>query len=297
MKILLIFLSVSLLCVMLFYVVAGFFMPSNDSGRTKGDRFMVIKGSRIRYSSNDQPGPILIMLHGFGGDHTVWDNLSGNLPSAGIYSLDLLGFGLSEAPAVRYDLTTQSEYVIEFMDRLKIGKAVFVGASMGASIALWIAAHFPERVSGVIAFAPSGIKGSMRHSWPGNFLYRPNIINKMFRFMLAASIYKMLFPRSLALQALNSTAAYDDSFADSLPSITQPVLLIWSREDRRVPFPTNVRYRELIPQAEFLEAPEGAGHSAYIDPTAEITEAIRRFVEKGEQSGKKRNDNNGQRTP
>jgi pimeloyl-ACP methyl ester carboxylesterase len=112
------------------------------------------------------------------------------------------------------------------------------------------------------------------------------MINSIFRFVLGTRVFKIIFPRSLALQALDSTAAYNESFANSLPSITQPVLLIWSRGDRRVPFSTNVRYRELIPQAEFLEAPESAGHSAYRNPTQDITDAIRRFIEGAQENDK-----------
>ena len=41
----------------------------------------------------------------------------------------------------------------------------------------------------------------------------------------------------------------------------KPILLIWGREDRTVPFSDNERIRELI-KAEFLEVDQ-AGHLAY----------------------------------
>lgn len=289
-KMLLIVLSASILSVLLFFVVAGHVMPSNNSTGTKADRFLVIKGSRMRYALQDRPGMTAIMLHGFGGDHTVWNRLSVQMSGARIFALDLVGFGLSGAPRIRYDLKTQAEYVIEFMNHLNIDRAVFVGASMGASVALWTASHFPARVSGVIAFAPSGIKGSMRHGWPGNLLYRPNIINKITRLILAIPLYRLLFPRSLALQALDSSAAYDESFEELLSLITQPVLLIWARGDRRVPFPMNIYYRRLIPHAEFVEAPKEEGHSAYRNPTLGIVEAINSFMSRVGKSGRRREE-------
>ena len=222
------------------------------------------------------------MLHGFGGNLAEWEPIARGMEFGKVISLDLVGFGLSGRPPIKYDLENQRKYLLEFMEKLNIRKAVLVGSSMGASIALWTASRSPERVAGLVLFAPSAFPGSMRHRWPGDWIYRPNALNRAVRVVVGTSLYDVLFPKSLACQALDITASYDDSFARGLQGIRSPLLLVWSRGDERVPFSYNRRYRELLPQAKFIEADPRVGHAAAGHPTPEILEGIREIASRAD---------------
>jgi pimeloyl-ACP methyl ester carboxylesterase len=264
-----------LLAIVATFLVPGLLLPK-DQPTVSGeqDHFLDVLGSRIHFRMVDHQGPTLIMLHGFGGNLSGWDPLTGRIDCASMISLDLIGFGLSDRPAITYDLDTQRKYLIAFMDRMNITKAVLVGSSMGASLAIWTAACSPERVAGLVLFAPSAYPGSIRHRWPGELIYRPGVLNSAMRAVAGSRLFDLLFPWSLGRQALDVTASYTGAFTAGLNAVHQPLLLIWSRGDQRVPFSYSGRYRELLPQAQFIEAPREAGHSAYGHPTREIVEGI-----------------------
>jgi pimeloyl-ACP methyl ester carboxylesterase len=261
------------------FLAPGLLLPVNGSTvRGEQDRFLDVLGSRIRYRMVDHQGPTLIMLHGFGGDLSGWEPLISRIACARMISLDLIGFGLSDRPPIAYDLDTQRRYLVAFMDRMNIKNAVLVGTSMGASIALWTAARSPERVAGLVLFAPSAYPGSMRHRWPGDLIYRPGVLNRAMRVVAGSPLYDLLFPRSLGRQALDVTASYTGAFTEGLNAVHQPLLLVWSRGDKRVPFSYTGRYRELLPQAQFIEAPREAGHGAAGRPTSEIVDGVCRIA-------------------
>lgn len=256
-------------------LLLGIMLPTNRSMPGSGGRFVDVEGSRIHYRMSGQKGPVMIMLHGFGGSLQEWAPLMNEVTCAKLISPDLIGFGQSDRPAdITYDLETQRKYLIAFMDKLNIKKAVLAGSSMGASLALWAASRSPERIAGLAAFAPSAYPGSMRHRWPGNYLYRPNLLNKLARSVVNTGLFKALFPNSLGRQALEVTASYDSRFLEALPAIRQPMLLVWSRGDLRVPFSFSDRYREVLPQARFIEAPQEAGHGAAGHPTPGIVAGL-----------------------
>jgi len=257
----------------------GFLAPANRTiVHEDTDQFIEVEGTRIRYRMVDHTGPAVIMLHGFGGDLLDWGPLMQKIDCAKVISLDLVGFGGSDKPALTYDLETQQKYLVAFMDRMNIRKAVLVGTSMGASIALWTASRSPERVAGLVVFAPSAYPGSMRHRWPGDWFYRPNLLNSFARYLASMKLFEMIFPNSLGRQALDVTASYDGRFLEALSKVHQPLLLVWSRGDQRVPYSYSERYRELLPQAQFIEAPEKAGHEAAGHPTPEIVEGMCRLI-------------------
>jgi pimeloyl-ACP methyl ester carboxylesterase len=229
---------------------------------------------------------VILLLHGFGGDVRQWKELVGQLRGATTISLDLVGFGCSDRPSVAYDLDTHWRYLIGFMDALQIRRAILVGSSMGASVALWTAARSPDRVSALTLFAPSAYPGSMRHRWPGNLVYRPGVLNWIAKQIVGGWAFRTMFPTSLGRQALDVTASYDNRFSEALQLVRQPTLLVWSRGDSRVPFSYSSQYREKLPQARFLEAPSDAGHGAASRPSREVIEAIGHLVSQVDSSSR-----------
>ena len=265
--------SIFLLAGIILVSMVGTMLPSVSSvSSSADDQFVMVNKSKMRFKVYDKGGKPIIFLHGFGGDLTTWEPLIQSMRCGRLFGLDLIGFGLSDRPDINYSLELQSQYLLSFMDKVGIKNAILSGTSMGASLALWTASKYPNRIDGICAFAPSAYPGSMRHRWPGDLIYRPNMLNAFLGKMASTEIYKWLFPRSLARQALNVTASYDKTFVEALKKIKQPVLLVWSESDQRVPYSYNLVYKELLPQAQFLQAPAEAGHSAARFPLPEITE-------------------------
>ncbi len=76
------------------------------------------------------------------------------LPSVGkkyrAIAVDVLGCGNSDQPNFKPQIEDYARNVIHFLDALKIGKTNIVGRLFGASIAVEIAAVYPERVNKLV---------------------------------------------------------------------------------------------------------------------------------------------------
>lgn len=266
----------------LLILLLGLMLPSVDKITVSPDRdrYIEVIGCKLRYRTTDLDKPPIVMLHGFGGNLSDWEIIAEKVKCAKTVSLDLVGFGLSEKPPMDYSIETQRNYLLAFLDAMNIEKAVLVGSSMGASIALWTAAKSPERVAGLVVFAPSAYPDSMRHAWPGDIFYKPGFPNRILRAIVGMQIFRTLFPKSLGLQAIDITASYNHEFVNLLSAIQQPVLLIWSHGDKRVPFTYSEQYKKLLRNVEFIEAPKKLGHRAASNPTPEIQDGICTLVAK-----------------
>lgn len=104
-------------------------------------------------------GPAVVLLHGFTGRGTDWSPFLRSIHKTGHTSVvvDLLGHGRSDAPAdpTRHAIEQQAADVAALLRRLRKYPAVVVGYSMGARVALRLAATDPDLVRGLILESPS----------------------------------------------------------------------------------------------------------------------------------------------
>jgi pimeloyl-ACP methyl ester carboxylesterase len=73
-----------------------------------------------------------------------------------VLTLDLLGHGRSDRPddMSRYSMATYGRQVVGLMDHLGIERAAVMGTSLGANVALEVAAGAPERLQGLVIEMP-----------------------------------------------------------------------------------------------------------------------------------------------
>ena len=101
-------------------------------------------------------GAPTLLLHGILGSNRYWGAAFDRLASDGLLlAPDLLGFGASPRPLSGYAPDEHGGALIASLDEHEVREpALVVGHSLGALLAIWMAAKYPERVRGVIAFAP-----------------------------------------------------------------------------------------------------------------------------------------------
>ena len=63
---------------------------------------------------------------------------------------DLIGSGLSDKPEIDYRPEEFMDFLLGFMDALRISRAHLVGNSMGAGLAIGMALDHPDRVSKLV---------------------------------------------------------------------------------------------------------------------------------------------------
>jgi pimeloyl-ACP methyl ester carboxylesterase len=237
------------------------FSPARPRPTTERDRFATVLGSRVAYRVRDRPGPTLILLHGFGGSLLDWEAMLPKLTCGRVVTVDLLGFGASSRPDEAYDLEMHRRHVHGLMDALGIDKAVLVGGSFGASLALWTAAHSGDRIAGAVAMAPSGMPGELQAPWPRSFLFKPGWPNSVASLLVRTPLFKWLFGYSQARQALGISGSYGATFEAAMPNVHQPTLLLWSPGDTVAPYAYSDAYLKAIPQAKLVTFEPSSGHA------------------------------------
>jgi pimeloyl-ACP methyl ester carboxylesterase len=112
---------------------------------------ILIRSSLLHYEILGRGSPILL-IHGWLGSWRYWVPLMDELATDyRTYALDLWGFGDSDKDREQYDVDAYVQLLVDFMDELGIWRAPLVGHTLGAAIAVKLAAQHPERVSKVLA--------------------------------------------------------------------------------------------------------------------------------------------------
>lgn len=113
------------------------------------EHYVEVRGTRVRYleAGSTNPGPPLVMLHGFraGADYWFPHTLPALAEERHVIALDLPGYGYSGGLA-EYDLSSYATFMIAFLDALGLQSVNLLGHSMGAQVAIATAAKQPERV-------------------------------------------------------------------------------------------------------------------------------------------------------
>lgn len=99
-------------------------------------------------------GPVVLCLHGISSSHLAWARVARELdrlrPGARLVAPDARGRGRSDAIAGPYGLERNVEDALAVLDAVGAERAVVAGHSMGAWVAMRLAAEHPERVTAAV---------------------------------------------------------------------------------------------------------------------------------------------------
>ncbi len=96
-------------------------------------------------------GPPIILVHGLGMDHSMWDlQVSEFSQSHQVIVYDLRGHGQSESPDYPYSIDLMAEDLDLFLHFLGLKKAVVLGLSLGGRILLRFALKYPQELRAMI---------------------------------------------------------------------------------------------------------------------------------------------------
>lgn len=114
------------------------------------DRYFDSSSASIRYRI-DGSGPVVVMLHGYLEDLTIWEGLVRALKeSCTLLRIDLPGHGKSELPAEPVTMETMARTVNALVETQGFNRIQLIGHSMGGYTALAYAELFPQKVAGLI---------------------------------------------------------------------------------------------------------------------------------------------------
>ena len=241
-----------------------------------------IGGVDANYRARGEGEKTLLLLHGWGVDSRIFEKLMAEFSASyRVIAPDLPGFGTSGDPTGVWGVGEYAAWVIEFLDALKIDRAVFLGHSFGGRLAIRIASDpaTAGRVDRLILTGSAGLrhkrplKGRIR-GWMFRTLSRlfPGLREKFAR-KFASRDYLAASP--LLRQCL--VRVVNEDLAPRLPNIPQPTLLVWGRADTETPVADGYTMKSLIPGSR-LEVLENAGHFAFLNKPDEFTRLMKEFL-------------------
>jgi pimeloyl-ACP methyl ester carboxylesterase len=257
-------------------------------------RSVEVGGYRVHYlAEGPADGPVVVLVHGLGGDAEEWRNLASWLVKAGfrVYLPDLPGFGRSEQPAdFSYSVHDQAEVVVGFLDALGLKQVDLGGSSMGGWITQLVAARHPERVRRLMLFDAVGLYE--KPDWDTR-LFTPATPAEVDQLMALLVPHPQKIPGFIARdvvrdsnrnawvihRAVDAMLTGRDTTDNLLPQLKMPVLLVWGAEDRIAPLTLGARIHKLVPQSEFAVFP-ACGHVAQIQCTSQIGPKVVEFVKR-----------------
>ncbi len=255
--------------------------------------------SVLRSGSAGRDAPVIVMLHGFSADKTLWMRFaSAFTKDYRILAPDLAGHGATPfRSGSDYSAAGQAELVRGLLDAHGVDAAHVVGNSMGGFVTATMAADHPSRVLTAAMIDPAGL-------WPRaqSELDRLRREGRNPFFMDDASEMSVLTglvmakPPTLPGFAVRAMAAeyverreslveIFDAFAEvgllegRLGEITCPSLVMWGALDKILDVEAAPVWAAELPDAELIIY-DGVGHMPMVEIPRRSASDYRRFLER-----------------
>jgi pimeloyl-ACP methyl ester carboxylesterase len=244
-------------------------------------RYWAIPDGDIFYKVAGEGSP-LVLIHGIGAGcssfewRKVMEPLAENRT---VYALDLLGFGKSDKPPIRYTAETYIDLIGDFLREVVGTPADVVASSLSAAFVVEAARRAPERFGKLALVCPTGlqslasdpgrlgetVRGGMKMPVLGTSLYNALASKASIRYYLTMQVYANTANVSDALVEHYHIAAHQPGSEHVLPSfisgvlncnitealteLANPLLVVWGDDAKQPPLAHAAKFLELAPQA------------------------------------------------
>jgi pimeloyl-ACP methyl ester carboxylesterase len=243
-------------------------------------------------------GPVVVLIHGFGEDSSIWENQAAYLAST--YCLiipDIPGSGLSAPLEGNPSIEDFAAAVKAILIHENISSCTMLGHSMGGYIALAYAEKYPADLGGLglihsTAFADSDEKKAARAKsidfilTNGAHAFLKTSIPGLFSNAFSASHPSIIASLAEKATAFNNTSivAYYRAMINRpdrsgvLAALNKPVLFIAGIFDNAVPFEQSLRQFHL-PQQAYIHVLRQSAHMGMLEETTATNKAITDYLE------------------
>ncbi len=120
-------------------------------------RHCVVSGVRLPYALSEGPATPVVLLHGLTDSQRSFDPVFARMAGRRtLFAPTYRGHGDADRPTAGYRPTDLAADVLAMLDEVGISRAVVVGHSLGAAVALRLAVAAPGRVAGLLLAAGFG---------------------------------------------------------------------------------------------------------------------------------------------
>ncbi len=273
------------------------------------ERRIEIDGLPIHYLETGT-GPPLVLLHGAGDNALDWRWVMPALAATHrVYAPDLPGSPDSARPVADYSPVFFERFVTAFVDALGIGRATFVGNSLGGLVALRVALSAPRRVRAMVLVDGAGLGrtinpaftsvnvpllseaaipfwrrpvGAYQRAWGRTALLFAHPPGSVPREWLAEQCRLALSPGYLeahlsVLRAVVDPGGQREVLLDRLPHLEMPTLVIWGTRDRVFPHSQARAAVAHLPEGSLALIPD-CGHMPHVECPDRFLAALDEFI-------------------
>ena len=289
--------ALTLTCAMSSAVNASYGGNSQKSGADSSDsadlidRYLEIESTKLHLIQGGTGQQTVVMLHGNAGDiHDFEYGLAELLSkSYRVIGFDRPGHGKSERPGSKAaSVEYQALMLHKILQNLGVNKAILLGHSWGASLALCYALKYPTETEGLVLLAPAAFPGDdpnplleavIKTPLIGGLalmLGKTSMGGERLRHKLERAFYPQPVPENYLRMATSTwlgrkrlRAYLEDEWSLNASlrrmsrhygELRMPVVIVTGDQDQIVsPKENAYRLKERIPQAQLVEL-KGAGH-------------------------------------
>jgi pimeloyl-ACP methyl ester carboxylesterase len=258
--------------------------------------FVEVNGIRLAYSDTQSGAPVVLLVHGFPLNRSMWDPQLGTLRGAGLRVIapDLRGFGVSEAgPPGPLTMDLHADDLVGLLDALAVVEPViYVGLSMGGYVGFALWRRHPERVRAFVladtrasADTPAGREDRARMAREAERLGSPQpaIDSMLPRFfsphLPRGSVVEQLVVGMMAASSARAVADGARGLAQRaesfsiLPTITVPTLVIVGEHDQLTPPSDSEAIASAVPGSQLVTIDQ-AGHMSNMENPQAFNDAL-----------------------
>ncbi len=237
-------------------------------------------------------GPVLVLVHGLGGDADQWAYCFEALSASHrVIALELLGFGRSDKPPITYRVAGFVEVLKGFLQALGIGRASLLGHSLGGWIVAAFGLQFPDMVDKLVLNDSIGIDAgwihppvdlnisthaNMRRTLEAMF-YNQNMVSDEL-VDLAYSLHLERGDGPTIRSVLETFHVPEEKLDHSISGLRAPTLLLWGEQDGLAPLPMAKIFQRRVPWSRLEVIPE-CGHFPCLEKPAEFTRRVLDFLQ------------------
>lgn len=255
------------------------------------------KKGKVTFSDTGK-GRAVVLLHGFLGSHTIWEQTIINLSkSYRVIAIDLPGHGGTDNFGYVHTMELMAKCVKAVLDQCKVKRYVLIGHSMGGYTALAFADLFPDNISGICLYHSSSYADSedkkrdrirsIKVVKANHKIYTDEVIKNLFATKNLKYLKKELaFATKIASKTgKQSIIASLEGMKDRIDRriilglVKYPIMMVIGEHDNVLPAVQLFEQAEKIQNKQILHL-EQDGHMGFLESPKESNKALRKFLRK-----------------
>lgn len=250
--------------------------------------FISIDGLNIEYTEKGSGTPLLL-LHGWGSSFAFYEKIIDALSNrCRVVAVNFPGCGESDTMPKPWTLEDYCDFVLKFINAVKLENPILIGHSHGGRVILKMTAEKMLNPPKIVLLDSAGLipkKSLKQHIRAKSFkaikgiLTLPVIKNHSENLLKKARNHYGSADYNAAPPVLRQTlvSLVNTDLREIIPNITCPTLLIWGDKDTATPLSDAKIMENLIPDAGLCVF-ENAGHFAFFEQIGRTIAILNSFI-------------------